>query len=118
MKINSRSKGKRGELEWSKWMNREWGFNSCRGQQRSGNEEQDVLDHIDGTICEVKRCEQVRLTQWMEKLIKDKTEQEKKQGVKLLPWIAHRRNKEEWLVTVRARDLVSIARKLCEQVGR
>ena len=71
--MNSKQKGKRGELEWAKFCRKNYGLkDSRRGQQHSGIEIKQALE--DAKPGEVA-------------------------------YVAHRRNYEDWLITVRACDL-------------
>lgn len=102
--MNSRRKGKRGELEWAAAL-RDLGFvKARRGQQFNGLGGEDVVDGIPGTHCEVKRTEALRLHEAMAQAVRD--------AGSAVPYVAHRRNRSEWLVVVRARDLLDLARLL------
>ncbi|MEM6260730.1 MAG: hypothetical protein AAGI37_20980 [Planctomycetota bacterium] len=100
---NSRSKGKRGELEWRDVL-RDLGYLSAeRGQQRAGGADApDVKNGIPGTHPEVKRVEALNIHKAMAQAVGD--------AVDLVPYVAHRRNRTDWLVTIRASDLVEFAR--------
>lgn len=52
---------------------------------------------------EIKRCEQVRLTQWMEQAVNDS--EKFHDG---MPTIFHRRNRQEWLCTMRLADWMQL----------
>ena len=102
--MNSRNKGKRGELEWARVLS-EMGFPATRGQQHSGGvDSPDVKGGIPGTHAEVKRVERLDLAGAMAQAIHDAGD--------AIPYVAHRRNNHPWLVTVRAVDFL----KLCEAV--
>jgi len=98
-KINSRSKGQRGERAWRDvW--RDEGFEAERGQQRSGSPDSpdvkvpfwdDVMQQ------EVKWVEKLNIWSTMEKAIEDA-------GPGKAPIVAHKRNGEDFLVTMRASD--------------
>ena len=105
--VNSRAKGASGEREWSKWL-RDNGLapNARRGQQRSGLDQMDVIDGIPGTHCEVKRVEKLNVQKAMEQAIRDMGEENH------IPYVAHRRNNTEWLVTIRASDLVRFGHRI------
>ena len=95
--MNSKQKGKRGELEFSR-LCRDHGYDVHRTAQYRGNtgDAADV-EGLPGIHTEVKRCEQVRLTDWMAQAVHDA-----KPG--LLPIVAHRKNDCQWLITMRADD--------------
>lgn len=99
MPINSGNKGKVGEREWAKWLNANLGCQARRGRQYSGSPDSpDVVDKaIPGIQAEVKRVEQLQLDKAMAQAVSDS-------GGKI-PYVAHRKNRTEWLVTVRACDL-------------
>ena len=96
-KINSREKGKKGEREFAR-LCREHGFaNARRSQQYSGiNGDADVVG-LEGIHIEVKRVERLNIDEAMKQSIRDSREGE-------MPIVAHRRNREEWKVTMRAED--------------
>ena len=96
MSINSREKGKAGEREFAA-LCREHGFeNARRGQQFNGLEGKDVVG-LEGIHIEVKRVERLNIDEAMKQSIRDSKEGE-------IPIVAHRRNREEWKVTMRAED--------------
>ena len=99
MAINSKRKGKQGELEWAKFC-RENGFENRRGQQYSGLEGEDCVG-LDGIHQEVKRVEKLNIYEAMEQ-----SEKDAKKGQ--LPIVAHRRNRKFWLVTMDAFDWFSM----------
>lgn len=95
-KINSREKGKAGEREFAA-LCRKHGFEDARrGQQFSGIEGKDVVG-LEGIHIEVKRVERLNLSKAMKQAIEDSKEGE-------IPIVAHRKNREEWKVTMRAED--------------
>lgn len=93
--MNSKQKGKRGELEFSR-LCRDHGYDVRRTAQYCGNtgDAADVVG-LDGIHVEVKRCEQVRLGDWMDQAVRDA-----KDGK--LPIIAHRKNDCPWMITMLA----------------
>lgn len=96
MSINSRQKGAAGEREWAK-LCREQGFEDARrGQQFSGIEGKDVVGLPDIHV-EVKRVERLNISKAMQQAIEDKAEDE-------IPIVAHRKNYEDWLITMTADD--------------
>lgn len=92
-KINSRMKGKNGELEISKIL-REHGFSEARrSQQYAGtNNDADVIG-LPGIHVEVKRVERLQLENAMEQSIRDARPGE-------IPVVMHRKNRKPWLVTM------------------
>ena len=105
-KINSRSKGKNGELEWAKLLTAN-GFPAERGQQRSGSPDSpDVkcktLEPI--VHAEVKRVEQLNLPAAV-----TKARMEAAPGQ--VAYVAHRKNRQKrWLVTIDAMDFFRLVR--------
>jgi hypothetical protein len=102
-KINSNSKGKRGEREWAKWLRDNCNCkNARRGQQyRGGAGSPDVVG-FPNTHCEVKRVESLNLGKAMAQACADSSGD-------AIPYVAHRKNNSEWFVTVKACDLVAFA---------
>lgn len=96
--MNSRDKGKRGELELAHWL-AERGHDARRGQQFSGGDDSpDVvcpsLAHIH---IECKRVEAGNPYVWLAQAIRDA-------GPQKIPVVFHRRNDAEWVVVLRAAD--------------
>lgn len=90
--MNSRNKGKRGELELSKKL-REYGYEARRGQQYAGiNGDADVVGLPEIHI-ECKRVEKLNLYDAMAQSKHDARKGE-------LPVVMHRKNNCEWLVTM------------------
>lgn len=95
-----RNKGARGELEWRD----QWRVHGYTGAYRSAqycgrNGDQDVICpeiEILNLHQEVKRTECLRLHEAMK--------QAKEDGHGKIPIVAHKRNREEWMVTMRAED--------------
>jgi len=99
-KVNSREKGKRGELELAHKL-REYGYDCRRGQQFCGaNGDADVVG-LPGIHIEAKRNEKLN--------IYDAINQAAHDALKgLLPAVFHRRNNHEWLVTMRLDDWIAL----------
>ncbi len=96
--MNSRSKGKRGELELAKVL-RELGYETRRGQQFSGaNGDADVVG-IPGIHIECKRVEQLNVEKALQQAERDKRPGE-------MAVVMHRANNTEWKATLRQRDLM------------
>lgn len=95
--VNSRSKGKRGELEFCRVM-KDHGWEAHRSQQFSGADHD--ADITSGDLpwlhIEVKRRERGNIHDWMDQAKRDTDWQ--------MPLVAHRRNNCEWLVTLTAAD--------------
>lgn len=105
----SRDKGKRGELEACEALADVWpGLQRTYHQSRAGSDAPD----IDGPGCpvwiEVKRQERINIHAAMEQAVEAVAPMDLGYGegwIPRPPVIAHKRNRGEWLVTVRARDL-------------
>ena len=90
--MNSKNKGKRGELEAAHLL-KEYGYDARRGQQYAGiNGDADVVG-LPGIHIEVKRTEKLNIDTAMEQSINDARESEK-------PIVMHRKNRSKWLVTM------------------
>ena len=99
--MNSRNKGKRGELALVKKLN-EFGFKTRRGQQYSGLGVADVIG-IDGLHIECKYTAKGHgnTYEWVEQAVRD--------AKGLIPVVMHKKVSEnsrgnEWLVTMRLED--------------
>lgn len=108
-KINSRNKGKVGELEFAK-LCRDAKFPDVRrGQQYNGLEGDDVVG-LCGVHVEVKRVEALNI----DKALKQSEEDAGKQEI---PIVAHRKNREKWKITMRAEDWFEFYREWSEAVA-
>lgn len=98
--VNSRQKGKRGELELKRKLN-EHGYDTRRGQQYCGaNGDADVVG-LDGIHIECKRVEKLNLYDAMAQAKSDKHDGEK-------PTVFHRKNNCKWLVTMELDDWIEL----------
>jgi Holliday junction resolvase len=104
MTVNSRNKGKRGELELAAFL-REHGFpDARRGQQfRGGADSPDVVG-LPGIHIEVKRVESGQLYTWLDQSIWDAGKGE-------IPVVAHRRNDREWVAILLLQDFLKLVGK-------
>ena len=101
--MNSKQKGKRGELELAHKL-QDYGYDARRSQQFAGiNGDADVVG-LPGIHCEVKRVEKLNLYDAMAQSKRDAKENEK-------PVVFHRKNNSEWLVTLRFDDFMEIYRE-------
>ena len=90
--MNSREKGKRGELEAVHAL-KEYGYDVRRGQQFSGaNGDADVVG-LPGIHLEIKRVEKLNIENAMAQSIRDARIGE-------LPVLMHRKNRGMWLMTM------------------
>ena len=103
-RINSRTKGKVGELELVNFM-KERGFDCRRGQQfAGGTDSPDVLTNcpaLEGYHIEVKRKEAGNPYEWLRQAATDA-------GLFKVPVVAHRRNKERWIAIIDFRDFLAL----------
>lgn len=98
--MNSRAKGKAGELELAQLL-RAYGYTARRGQQYSGaNGDADVVG-LPGVHIECKRVEKLDLYAAVEQSVRDAHVDE-------LPAVFHRKNRHGWLVTVRLDDFLAL----------
>lgn len=96
--MNSREKGKRGELELSRLF-REQGFDTRRGQQYCGaNGDADVVG-LPGIHIECKRVERLNIYDAMTQAKTDRKKDE-------VPAVFHRKNNCGWLVTMEFEDFM------------
>jgi hypothetical protein len=104
---NSRSKGKRGELEACHFLNDLLGTQARRGQQFKGTPDSpDIVDAIPGVHIEVKRVEALNVSKAMEQAVRDSGRD--------IPSVLHRKNREKWMITIQAEDLIQFTRKIFE----
>ena len=109
--VNSRSKGKRGELEWAWYLREQLGLEARRGQQFSGSPDSpDVVGGFVDTHCEVKRVERLNVDSAMDQAVSDCGD--------ATPYVAHRKNRADWLITVRAVDLLAFAKSVVTTMDR
>ena len=103
--INSKKKGKGGELEWSRVCRAE-GYDVRRTSQYCG-QTGDASDCIGlpGIHQEIKRVEKLNVHDAVAQAVRDST------GKNELPIVAHRRNNTQWLVTMRAEDWFRLYRE-------
>lgn len=107
--MNSRSKGKRGELEASKEWARVLGGSCRRGQQfAGGTDSPDIVTDHTGIHVEVKRTEKGNPYAWITQAVTDADGK--------VPVVLHRRNGKEWLLIVRFADVPRLAEELTAKV--
>lgn len=97
-KINSKKKGAAGEREFANFC-KEKGFDVRRTAQFNGKELDSKADvvGIPGVHVEVKRVEKLNIHNAMDQAVRDN------HGIDI-PIVAHRKNRTEWLITMRAED--------------
>lgn len=107
--MNSRSKGKRGELECARIL-REYGFkNARRGQQYAGvNGDADIVDALPGVHIEVKRREKFAGYEWIAQAERDARPGE----IRTVWW---RKNNCPWLVFLPVDDFIRLYSEAYEE---
>lgn len=99
--INSRTKGKLGELEVAKIL-REAGIDARRGQQFSGGADSpDVVADMPGVHLEVKRVESFSLRQALAQSQRDAGEGE-------IPVVLQRGNRQPWVAVMLMDDFLKL----------
>ena len=103
MAINSKRKGNEAERELAAIL-REYGYQARRGVQFCGlNGDADVIG-LQGVHIEVKRVERLNIHDAMKQAVRDARACEK-------PVVMHRRNRTEWLFTMRLDDFIEFYRE-------
>lgn len=105
MTINSNRKGKVGERELAKEL-REYGYKEVgRSQQYCGvGEEASDLINLPKISPECKRVEKLNVSEAVKQAVRDCDDGK-------LPAVFHRKNREEWLVTMRLSDWINLYRE-------
>ena len=93
-----RERGKRGERLWRDECRAAGFTDAIRGQQFSGKggASDVVVPSMPGFWAEVKFCQQLSITQAMRQATSDAQD--------LIPYVAHKRSRENFLVTMHASD--------------
>ena len=110
MACNSRRKGKNAELACAKILNELLPHAQCRrSQQFKGDKTAADLtcDGLPGVMVEVKRRQSMNIHKVMAESLAHCTDA-------MLPVILHRKDNEEWLLTIRLEDLPKALEKLSE----
>ena len=96
MTINSKNKGKRGELAFVHKAG-EYGHTLHRTAQFMGKTGQaGDVEGLDGIHIEVKNVERLNIHEAMEQSIRDCTAK----GADDIPIVAHKKNRSDWLITL------------------
>lgn len=103
-RIDSRSKGKAGELEFRDVL-RSFGWDARRGQQRSGVDQADVIGGPEGVHFEVKRVEMLRLWPAVAQATRDAPPGS-------VPVVVHRRSRSGWVAILPVEALLEALRAL------
>lgn len=105
-KINSKRKGKVGELEFAHECEK-YGFNEVyRTAQTNGKLEQSLADceGLEGIHIEVKRVEKLNIDEAIEQSVRDLTTKKEKK----LPAVFHRKNRKKWKATMYLEDWMKL----------
>ncbi len=98
--MNSRIKGKRGELEAAHILKKH-GYDTRRGQQFAGiNGDADVVGLPDIHL-EVKRVEKLNIDEALQQSVRDARDAE-------IPVVMHRKNRTEWKITMLFDDWINM----------
>lgn len=98
--MNSRTKGKRGELEAAHIL-KKYGYDARRGQQFAGiNGDADVVG-LPYIHLEIKRVEKLNIDEALSQSIRDAKDDE-------IPVVMHRKNRTEWKVTMLFEDWINM----------
>lgn len=115
-KINSKQKGKSGELEFAHECQK-YGFeNVHRTAQTNGKLEHSLADceGLDGIHIEVKRVEKLNIDVAMEQSIRDLTTKKEKK----LPVVFHRKNRKPWKATMLFEDWIKLYKSWLNDTNR
>ena len=108
MAINSKQKGKRGELELVRKL-KEYGFGTRRSVQYNGKADDGQADLVglDGIHIESKRVERLNIYDAIAQAKHDAKADE-------LPTVFHRKNNAKWLVTMELNSWMELYREFYE----
>ena len=106
MGVNSKRKGKTGELELARKL-KEHGYDVRRSVQYNGKEEEGQADllGLPGIHIECKRTEALRLYEAVEQAKRDS------KGKNQIPVVFHRKNNCEWLAIMTLDDFMELYRE-------
>lgn len=102
-RINSNRKGKQGELEFAN-LCKEYGFDTRRSQQYSGEGHTADVVGLPTLHTEVKRVERLNIEKAMDQCLEDKHKDD-------LGIVAHRKNNRDWLVTMTFLDFMEMYKR-------
>lgn len=100
MAINSKQKGKQGELELAHKL-KEYGYEAKRSVQYNGKDGQADVIGLPHIHCEVKRVEKLNIYDAIDQAKRDAKNND-------LPAVFHRKNRCNWLVTMELDDFMKI----------
>lgn len=104
-RINSKQKGKKGELELAHYLT-DRGFTARRGQQFKGTPDSPdiICESLYKFHIECKRVEKLNIDLAMHQAINDKGEDQ-------VPIVMHRKNREDWKVTMLLDDFLDLLKE-------
>ena len=100
MAINSKQKGKTGELELARTL-KQYGYDTKRSVQYNGKDGQADVVGLPHIHCEVKRVEKLNIYNAIDQAKRDAKNND-------LPAVFHRKNRCNWLVTMELDDFMKI----------
>ena len=100
MTINSKRKGKEGELQLAHKL-KEYGYDAKRSVQYNGKDGQADVIGLPHIHCEVKRVEKLNIYNAMEQAKRDAKNNN-------IPTVFHRKNRCNWLVTMELDDFMKL----------
>lgn len=103
--MNSRNKGKRGELELSHVL-QGYGYDVKRGHQTNGALGEADCEGLPGIHIECKRVENLNIYKAMHQSESDAIAESSRKGETLVPAVFHRKNNDEWLITMSLKDFI------------
>jgi len=108
---NSKAKGSAGERELSRFIFETFGVSARRSQQYKGTADSaDLETGFEGIHFECKRVEKLNIHDAMRQATLD--------CGAAVPCVAHRRNRTDWLFTIRAKDLLAFVQKVNETMAK
>jgi hypothetical protein len=109
--MNSKRKGKRGELDAAHAIYEYLGIRARRGIQYAGTPDSpDVVADLPHVHWEVKRVERLNVPEALEQAIRQAADYQ-------VPVLLHRQNRRPWLVTVRLSDLRRLVEKIAKAIN-
>lgn len=110
MPINSKQKGKKGELELVNVLKKHGYINAKRSVQYCGANGDADIQALEGIHIECKRVERLNIDEAMAQAVADAREDEK-------PAVFHRKNRKGWLVTMTIEDWLEMYKAAVKEVS-
>lgn len=108
---DSRAKGARGERLWAEFCRAFYGLGDAhRTAQRVGTATSNDVVTWPGTHCECKFVEKLNVEEAMQQAEADCALAATPMTPRGVPYVAHKRSRTDWMVTVRAADLLEFCR--------